>query len=226
MRRHDRRDWWLASALAVLAGYVDAVGFLRLGGMFVSFMSGNSTRLAVEMALGAAAAFTAAALIAAFVGGVVAGTTLATVAGAWRKPAVIAGAAALLVPAAALDLRGASVVLLAASMGMVNCVFQRSGEVSIGVTYMTGALVKLGQYLAAALMGYGGRWAWLPYLLLWSGLVAGAVAGAMVHARFGGAALWVAVAMGAVLAVVALSSGPHVGAADAGDVPPPPERGL
>lgn len=30
-------------------GYVDAVGFMMTGGFFVSFMSGNSTRLAVGL---------------------------------------------------------------------------------------------------------------------------------------------------------------------------------
>ena len=36
-------------ALSTLAGYVDATGFLMLGGFFVSFMSGNSTRLGVGL---------------------------------------------------------------------------------------------------------------------------------------------------------------------------------
>ena len=31
--------------MSTLAGYVDAIGFLHLGGLFVSFMSGNSTRM-------------------------------------------------------------------------------------------------------------------------------------------------------------------------------------
>ncbi|MDM8353607.1 DUF1275 family protein, partial [Brevundimonas diminuta] len=38
--------------LAGLAGYVDSLGFLHLGGVFVSFMSGNTTRLAVNLAEG------------------------------------------------------------------------------------------------------------------------------------------------------------------------------
>ena len=42
----------LALSLAVLAGYVDSLGFLHLGGVFVSFMSGNSTRLAASLAEG------------------------------------------------------------------------------------------------------------------------------------------------------------------------------
>src|SRR3546814_20958730 len=69
----------------------------------------------------------------------------------------------------------------------------RDGEVSIGVTYMTGALVKLGQRLAAALVG-GPRWQWAPYLALWGGLIAGAAAGAPASPRAGMASLWIAVA--------------------------------
>ena len=42
----------MALLLAGLAGYVDSLGFLQLGGVFVSFMSGNSTRLAASLASG------------------------------------------------------------------------------------------------------------------------------------------------------------------------------
>ncbi|MET0229353.1 MAG: DUF1275 family protein, partial [Rhodanobacteraceae bacterium] len=40
----------VAAALSWNAGYVDAVGYLSLGGFFVSFMSGNSTQLGVGIA--------------------------------------------------------------------------------------------------------------------------------------------------------------------------------
>ncbi|MBE7186308.1 MAG: DUF1275 family protein, partial [Methylobacterium mesophilicum] len=96
MKRYRKRYWVLAASLAALGGYVDAIGFLKLGGLFVSFMSGNSTRLAVGLARDPSEAAIAAALIASFVGGVVAGSLLAAAAGAARKPAVLALAAALL----------------------------------------------------------------------------------------------------------------------------------
>ena len=201
MRRHPRADWWLAAALAMLAGCVDAIGFLRAGGMFVSFMSGNTTRLAVDAVARQAAAFTAAGLILGFLAGVVVGAVIAQAAGRWQRPAVIAATALLLALAAALSGWPLAVVLLAVAMGVLNAVFERGGEVSIGVTYMTGTLVKLGQNLSAALMGPAPRAAWVPYLLLWSGLAAGAVAGAAAYGRYGTAMLWVAAGAAALLAL-------------------------
>lgn len=64
---------------------------------------------------------------------------------------------------------------------------------------MTGTLVKCGQHIAAALRG-GERWAWIPYLLLWAGLVLGAIAGAATYAMIGLSALWCAAAAAASLA--------------------------
>ena len=90
-------------------------------------------------------------------------------------------------------------LFVAAAMGAENTTFERDGEVSIGLTYMTGALVKLGQRLAGAIMG-GPKLAWAPYLMLWLGLAGGAVAGALAWPVFGLAGLWAGVAGALVLA--------------------------
>lgn len=210
MTRYGARIWLLAAGTSSMAGYVDAVGFLKLGGLFVSFMSGNSTRLAVGLVVDPAVAQRALALLAAFVGGVIAGTLVAAVAGTWRKPAILLVVAALIGLAAyggppISD--GWATPLMAAAMGCVNTTFQRAGEVSIGVTYMTGTLVKFGQRVADAVMG-GPRWGWVPYLALWLGLVAGAAAGSFAYLAAGMASLWGAVGMALVLAVCAALLGP------------------
>ncbi|MDR6789374.1 uncharacterized membrane protein YoaK (UPF0700 family) [Sphingomonas sp. BE138] len=195
-----RADWPFAIALAALAGFVDAVGFLRIGGLFVSFMSGNSTQLAVDAANGGGWWRMTAALILAFVAGVMAAAVVSERLGRWAPAATILLTTALLAWAALLMVGGTGAVLLAAAMGALNVVFQRDGR-SIPITYMTGTLVRLGQALARALMGIAPRTGWLPYLLLWSGLMVGAGAGALAYAAVGTHALWGATGFAFVLAL-------------------------
>ncbi|WP_157219710.1 YoaK family protein [Flavisphingomonas formosensis] len=194
MLRYDPSRRSLAFGLAVLAGYVDAMGFLKLGGLFVSFMSGNSTRLGIGLAQGSGAAAVAAGLIAAFVAGVMGGSILTALVPKMRKAAALGLVTMGLFGAAVLQRIGFDAVALgamAATMGCTNTVFQHEGEVTIGVTYITGALVKLGQRLAGAWLG-GDRTAWIPYLGLWLSLVSGAAAGALAFARLGLDGLWLA----------------------------------
>lgn len=201
MQSLDRPAQALAASLAALAGFTDAVGFLGMGGFFVSFMSGNSTRVGVGLASESAAAAIAAALVAAFVVGVTAGALVARLAGPWRKPLVLLLVTAALAFAAALYRPGAApgaFLFVAFAMGAENMVFQRHGDVAFGLTYMTGTLVKIGSRLAEALTG-GPRWQWLPWLLLWAGLVAGGVAGAFSWLHFGNGALWIAALIAAAL---------------------------
>lgn len=205
MIHFDRRVRLLAACLAALAGYVDAVGFLQLGGFFVSFMSGNSTRLAVGVVQASQGAAVAGALIATFVTGVILGSLVGHLAMAHRRPVVLLLVALLLAAAAGSHLAGAprlAIVLMGLAMGAENAVFEENGDVRIGVTYMTGALVKLGQRIVMAARG-GDRWAWAPYLLLWTGLVLGAVAGAICYPRLGLGSLWLASGAAALLAAVA-----------------------
>lgn len=86
---------------------------------------------------------------------------------------------------------GAMLALLVMAMGTLNNTFQRGGEVSVGLTYMTGALVRMGQGLAAWLMGTGGE-GWSGWLLLWLGLALGAVLGAIGWLHAPAYVLWIA----------------------------------
>ena len=186
----------IAVCLAALAGFVDALAFTSLGGFFASFMSGNSTRLGVGLGTAQAGdALTAAALILCFVSGVVVSGVIVRGAGDRHKPAVMAFVTAILVSAAIvarLTSGPGALLLLAVAMGAENGVFNRDGEVTIGVTYMTGSLVRMAQKLGAALMGEPDRWGWVPYLALWIGFVAGAVSGAAAHLQWSWNALWLA----------------------------------
>jgi uncharacterized membrane protein YoaK (UPF0700 family) len=205
MKEYRRREVALAAGLSAVAGYVDAIGFLKLGGFFVSFMSGNSTRLGVGLATGRwDMAGTALMLIGLFVAGVVVGALVARKAGEERRSTILAFEAALLTAAAALISAGfdtAGVAAMVLAMGAENAVFQRNGDVGVGLTYMTGALVKAGQRIAATLTG-GDRWAWAPYALLWAGLSLGGALGAAAYLRLGVLALWAAAVVVAILATV------------------------
>ena len=203
----SRRNVALACALSALAGYVDGIGYLHLGGLFVSFMSGNSTRMGVSLAQGdwsnAAAAL---GLVALFVVGAAAGSLIVFGRGANRQPWVLLAEASLLAVAAlchTVGVSNAAVAAMVLAMGLENAVFQIEGGAGLGLTYVTGALVKVGQLLAAALTG-GARWAWLPNLLLWAALVAGSVCGALAYHWINLGAIWfaagAALALGAIVA--------------------------
>ena len=101
MIRYDKSVQALAVGLSALAGYVDAIGFIELGGFFVSFMSGNSTRLAVGLIERSHDAGVAAGLIGLFVIGVIAGSLAGRYAKAHRRPVVLMLVSALLLVAAA-----------------------------------------------------------------------------------------------------------------------------
>jgi len=201
----SRRNVVLACALSALAGYVDGIGFLHLGGLFVSFMSGNSTRMGVSLAQGDRSnAAAALGLVALFVAGAAGGSLIVFGRGAHRQPWVLLVEASLLAAAALcyeLGLSNAAVAAIVLAMGLENAVFQIDGGAGLGLTYVTGALVKVGQLVAAALTG-GARWAWLPNLLLWAALVTGAVCGALAYHWINLGAIWFAACMALALSAM------------------------
>ena len=204
----DRRTRMLAACFSAVAGYVDVVGFLMTGGFFVSFMSGNSTRLGIGLAGGGSSAGVAAGLILAFVLGVVIGASIGRIAKAHKEPAILGLVTGLLMLAVVLHWLGLgvpAVIPLALAMGAQNTVFAENGEVRVGLTYMTGTLVKLGKRLTASLWG-GDPFGWLPYLLLWAGLLCGAVMGALAFARFGPNALIAAIAAMLILTLISATA--------------------
>lgn len=206
MKRYAVEWRVIAWLLAFIAGFVDVQGFLSFGGYFVSFLSGNSTRLGVALVGGTESAARLAGIIAAFVVGAAVGSFCAVFGPRWRQSATLWFATAMLVTSTLIQHAGyvyVGVCLLAAAMGAVNGVFTDGREVTIGVTYMTGTLVKMGQRLGAALRGEPLREA-LPYFLHWCGLVLGGIAGTVVFRRHLENALWIPAALTAVIAVAVM----------------------
>ena len=201
----NRRNLALACSLSALAGYVDGIGFIHLGGLFVSFMSGNSTRLGVALADGHyKEAAAAGSLIALFVLGAGIGTMIVRSRSRYRQAFVLLAEGCLLGAAAAAagyyEPIGA-VVLIVMAMGLENAVFQMEGGAGLGLTYMTGALVKVGQSVAEALRG-GPPFAFAPHLALWAALVVGAVVGALAYRHLQLTAIWFAAFVALALAAL------------------------
>lgn len=192
----------------MLAGYIDSMGFLALGGFFISFMSGNSTRLSVGFAEAplTLTTFLPVGIIFLFLVGVVLGKLIRH--HCPRRPAasILSCMLICLILGAFFYQTGMEILtipFMTLSMGMANNIFMRQGEVAIGVTYMTGTLVKLGQNFANHLLGTS-KWQWIPYLLLWLGLIFGAVLGALSFHYFGLMSLWFAAVFCGLLIIPAL----------------------
>ncbi len=205
----SHRNTALACTPSALAGYVDSIGFIHLGGLFVSFMSGNSTRLGVSLAQGHwSNAAEAIGLILLFVTGAASGSLIVFGRGASCQPWVLLVEASLLALAALcyeLGLSSAAVAAMVLAMGLENAVFQIDGGAGLGLTYITGALVKAGQLMAAAMTG-GARWDWVPNVLLWAALVAGAVCGASAYHWINLAAIWFAAGLALALSGIAAAT--------------------
>lgn len=199
----NRRTRLIAATLSGVAGFVDAVGWLTSGGLFVSFMSGNTTQLGIGLSGRLDNAAMAAGLIAAFVAGVVSGSLVGRAAGARQQAMVMWQVTAMMALAAFCQQIGIltpTLLLLAASMGALNTVFAEDGEVKFGLTYMTGALVRVGKKLASAMKG-GDPLGWVSSASLFAGMLTGAVLGAISYATAGPQALWLAVAALSLLAM-------------------------
>lgn len=179
MHRYDPSRQRLALGLAGLAGLVDATGFVVAGGYFTSFMSGNTTRMGVELVKNPVLALAPLGLIGCFLTGVIIGALIGRRVAGRHKRVLLGLIAGALGAGAGLLAAGFAIPFLALSalaMGLANNVFARAGEVTVGVTYMTGALVRFGQGIAARFAGQP-----IPatrgYGLLWSALAIGAATG-------------------------------------------------
>lgn len=158
---------------------------MNLQGYFVSFMSGNSTRLGIALGQNDRGHIIQAfGLIVMFLVGVICSSLIAHAAKQSRTTLVLAFVATLLLIGALGFLLGQKYLAgtcQVMAMGALNLVFARDGNVSVGLTYMTGSLVKAGKQIARAILGES-RWEFAPYLWLWVGLVGGAALGASLSA--------------------------------------------
>lgn len=182
-RTRGRIGLCFVASLSIVAGMTDAIGFM-ISGDFVSFMSGNTTRLAVAAGSdnGALAAHIGM-LIAAFVIGNAAGVIAAHVSKrrAWPLLVMIGG---LLCLSGLMNLGEGSFLVAVLAMGMINAVVEEVNGLTIGLTYVTGALSRFGRGLGRLVMGEH-RNGWRVQLIPWGGMLTGAILGAIMAQSMG-----------------------------------------
>ncbi len=188
--------------MAFLAGATDAYGVVELRGLYVSFMSGNTTMLGMAVGGGDLARSAAIALlIGMFVVGAGAGEIVFNVVGRFRAAAVPFVVSVLLcVP---LAIPGGTAVALVVAMGALNAAMSRVGSASVSLTYVTGALVKFGQGAGNWLTGRRADLSWLLQAPMWASLLAGSIA-SVTAMRLGMERPWPLPVTGLLLTVFAL----------------------
>lgn len=192
------------ASLSVLAGMTDAIGFLAVGD-FISFMSGNTTRLAVAIAEGDTRVIVRLGFV---VLAFVAGNALGVVFGRWggrRALPLLLLISALLCTAGLLPAQSQVAALLTAvlAMGMVNAAVEQVNGLQVGLTYVTGALSRFGRSVGRWLLGEKGP-NWRLQLVPWTGMLIGAVVGAGLESRLGIQAMLCSAGLAALLGLISL----------------------
>ena len=137
-----RAGLWHAALLCLIAGFVDAVGYLDLGHVFTANMTGNTVLLGVALVNGDWIALSYAGTIAAFAVGVVV-STLLKVARA-PLPLLLALAGLLLLAAAiARPAPFTSLSLLAFVMGLQGGAISTFSGIRLPTVVVTSTLVNL-----------------------------------------------------------------------------------
>ena len=160
-----RENTWMALALASVAGFVDAVGYMVLQELFTAHMRGNTARLGVFLGHGdVSAAIPLAAAILLFIFGIALGATvseLATRQGIQSTAAIVLGLQAALLAVfmtyGSMVVRHGSVsdhslggfyvlaALAIVSMGLQACTLQQIAGRTVLTTYVSGVLTALAQ---------------------------------------------------------------------------------
>jgi uncharacterized membrane protein YoaK (UPF0700 family) len=189
--------------LACSAGYVDALGYVALGGVFTSHATGNVSAIAIALVTGTGRgiALIRAVMVAAFAVGGALGTIVLE---QRRSPTVALVLVALCLLAAAFGLREAAagstaaatdalVACLAIAMGIQNIALAQLGR-RAHTTHITGPLTDLASDLTLRAVSRGGEVGDRTPLRVHAGRVCGFAAGAFV-----GAEAWVALGSAAPL---------------------------
>jgi len=215
----DRAEGRLAISLALIAGYVDAYGIVALG-VYVSFMSGNTTQAGAQTGQGHfAPAVPSALAIIFFIIGNFAGALL-THPGLRHSRQILLGAVAALLAVVMGVTSSVSlnadvwIAVIALAMGMMNTTLSQIGGETVSLTFVTGDLARIARHLAMSILQspvQGARGSWDTHLYrafivmrVWGGFLIGAVLSGAATPHFGA---WVLLLPFLILLVLAACSG-------------------
>lgn len=193
--------------MTIVAGFLDAIGFTYLSGLYVSFMSGNSTGLGVALAHHKTdIALGSATVIGSFLFGTFAGSLLVADRGSAATSTVLAIEAILLLLSSVLieHIAGAAgLVPVCVAMGMQNTVPRAIAGVEIGRSYITGALFGLGKALALSIRDRRHLRVAAAHASSWMALIVGATSGTLALGAFG-VAICLMIGVAGILAAMVL----------------------
>jgi uncharacterized membrane protein YoaK (UPF0700 family) len=217
-----------AVSLSLLAGMADSIGFIEYAQLFMSFMSGNTTRFG-EAASDAdwigVARF--GGVIVVFCLGAFLGTLVAAWSGRWRLTALLSVQGTLILIGVFMpngpDAVPWHVYPIVLALGLQNATLQDEAGRSLALTYVTGTVVRFGAGLANMLLHKPAPSFWIQGPL-WLGLTVGAVIGGFLQHYFGEKAFLFPA--GAILILAVLAGGltalrPHSEAVTSVDAPQP-----
>jgi uncharacterized membrane protein YoaK (UPF0700 family) len=105
--------------------------------------------------------------------------------------------------------RSADAVRASGLIGLFVLGVAAGGGLPVGLTYMTGTLVKMGQQIGS-ITSRNEMWQWWPYAAHWLALLVGALGGAAAFKLWSSAALWPAVTAAGLLALMTRRSTPDL----------------
>ncbi|MCC0804954.1 DUF1275 domain-containing protein [Methylobacterium sp. W2] len=198
-----------ALALSALAGCADSIGFLEFSQLFMSFMSGNTTRFGVSVSkFDWESTARVSSVIVMFCFGAFAGTLIAAWVGRWRLSVMLLLQAVLLAVGLVMPYGSFSwplhVYPIVVALGLQNATLQDEAGRSLALTYVTGAVVRFGTGLANLLLGKVAPSFWIQ-APLWGALSTGAVIGGFLQTHYGEDAFLFPAALAALLALVAIA---------------------
>lgn len=172
----------LSSVLVLLAGFIDSIGYLGLGKVYLSFMSGNSTKLGIALfetdyALWAATG----TVVLLFIAGAFVGTFITESWGKWHLTLILIVECVLFLFAIMLSILFHTQYIIfpiAMAMGMQNTMHQMVAHADVGKGFVSGTLFGIGQALAKAARGKAPASEWAVLALSWFIFVIGAALGA------------------------------------------------